>query len=498
MQSKQACHTCIRAKRAIAVQHDMSFGGGGIAEHIRAQRCRVYVHQPRVKASDFFTESSRRHDEYSSHFWIQRALLSHPWRVMNESEADVVYFNASLTHRHPERYPLAKQLSVVGERMPRCATPVLFATSFFVMLRLQRKYVPERAHMISEMMHSAVSRANDLLAPKVVSQPNWLVGREPALARVPWAQRRLVFMAGHIPAPYLSTLRWHLWRQLHADPRATVRHHDLTKLVKYASCSQPDSAFLSQPRLLLQECARFCAAHPHAKQEPCIPQSGRAVCAPPEHWHLGDGVMRSAADVAKFRRLCRHNFDPHNFTATWAAAGEHVVGERLAPAAYMEQVMSHRFCIAAKGDYPATRKFIEYMAAAAVGGCLPLIIASRTWSRVMPYADLVNYCDVAFVIQAGEASRNMSGVLERLATVTEEEAQRRQRNALALLDALVYRNDSSVEEPSAAEVAIAQMCTRARRVGAASQAERICANEAAVKRDTRAPTSVTPTRCVPL
>lgn len=474
----------------------MSFGGVGVAEYIRAQRCRVYVYQPRVKSSEF-TESTRRHNEYSSHFWIQKALMSHPWRVMNESVADVVYFNASLTYRHPERYGLAKQLSVIGEHMPRCATPVLFATSFFVMLRLQRKYVPARAHIVSEMMHSAVSRANDLLAPKVVSQPDWLVGRAPAAARMPWAQRRLVFMAGHIPAPYLSTLRWHLWRQLYADHRATVRHHDLAKLVMYASCAHPDSAFTSHPKLLLEDCARFCAAHPHA-EEPCIPSpEGRKACVPPEGWHLGDGVLRTAADVAKFRRLCRHNFDPHNFTATWAAAGEHVIGKRLAPEAYMEKVMSHRFCIASKGDYPATRKFIEYMAAAAVGGCLPLIVASRTWSRVMPYADLVNYCDVAFVISAGEASRNMSGVLERLASVTDEEAQRRQRNALALLDAFVYRNDSSIEEPSAAEVAIAQMCTRARRMGADSQAERSCASEAAVKRDTRTPPSVTPSRCVP-
>ena len=59
-------------------------------------RCGVYVHQPRFASE--LTDEARRHDQYGVHWWLQRALAWHPWRVQHPKNASVIFFNASLTY----------------------------------------------------------------------------------------------------------------------------------------------------------------------------------------------------------------------------------------------------------------------------------------------------------------------------------------------------------------------------------------------------------------
>ena len=224
---RMACR-CAEARGAIRSKEDW----------VASQRCSVFVLGSGARGD--MSDRERRHDQYGVHYWVQRSLAAHPWRVDDLAAADVVYFNGSLTYRHPERYPAAARLHAQAERLRAADArvtcsgsgggPLFFATSFFVTNRVPRIIHP-RVNVVSEAHHYAVSkRGTDLLAPLVVSRPDWLVGRATPPARVPWERRKLVFIAGHIPALYLSPLRFHIWRQLHTDPaRATARHHDLSE-----------------------------------------------------------------------------------------------------------------------------------------------------------------------------------------------------------------------------------------------------------------------------
>lgn len=118
------------------------------------------------------------------------------------------------------------------------------------------------------------------------------------------------------------------------------------------------------------------------------------------------------------------------------------------------------------GDDVTTHKLAESIAIAALGGCLPLIIHSAPHAVHLPFPRHINYCKVAYILNAtshGEPEMSMSRLLDRLATVTEEEYAKRRQAAVALHPAFVAREGSTLAEPSAAHYIIAAMCARAAR-----------------------------------
>ena len=44
---------------------------------------------------------------------------------------------------------------------------------------------------------------------------------------VPWAERKLLFFGGRAPKPRISAVRYRVWQQLRAEPRATSHVHSL-------------------------------------------------------------------------------------------------------------------------------------------------------------------------------------------------------------------------------------------------------------------------------
>lgn len=165
-----------------------------------------------------------------------------------------------------------------------------------------------------------------------------------------------------------------------------------------------------------------------------------------------------------------------------------------------------RFCLIAHGDDATTHKLPETMAIAALGGCLPLIVHTSPHAYHLPYAADLDYCKVAFLVSGDiKAWSRMSHVLDRLDTVSAEEAASRQRVAAAWRGAFVVREGATFEAPIAAHYMLASMCAAAqRRRGADALARCSKAEEGtspAVSRQewewARSPYGKTPRQCLP-
>lgn len=119
-------------------------------------------------------------------------------------------------------------------------------------------------------------KRHGVVVPFVVSSPSWLVG-EPApkmpapgsahgslpgnppgnlpynqpVSTAPhltdWVDRKLLFLAGHIPKLYISPLRYLLWRQLRSLPNVTVQSSTLACTVgAFSVCHLPRAFLLAQ------------------------------------------------------------------------------------------------------------------------------------------------------------------------------------------------------------------------------------------------------------
>ena len=78
------------------------------------------------------------------------------------------------------------------------------------------------------------------VTPFAITGPHWMTEGRSAL-QTPWAERKLLFFGGHVPKPYLNSLRYELWSQLRRDPRATTESKTIGCSVgAYAACLHPD------------------------------------------------------------------------------------------------------------------------------------------------------------------------------------------------------------------------------------------------------------------
>ena len=120
----------------------------------------------------------------------------------------------------------------------------------------------------------------------------------------------------------------------------------------------------------------------------------------------------------------------------------------------------------------ARRKITEAMALGAAGGCLPVLVvpedsklrkiksATPGWGAMtmLPFIRWFPYCAVGFVVHERVASTNLSAVLQRLLQVTEAEAAEKRATLRRLVHAFLVRPGSSVEQPSAAEYVLDEVC----------------------------------------
>ena len=232
------------------------------ADYLWSHRCGVYVAQ--LEASASMTARASRHASsvIGVHYWLQQALKDHPWRVGSADAADIIIVNASFsatTVAEKATYDAALRELHNCSSCTRCRNgytpPLRFAVG-----DCKQAECASRQHLAARFLPTAASTddhggprtiwikdyrekwhpgpafdadaSTEMLTPFVVSAPSWLVSSSgvppPSHEFIPWVQRKLLFFSGHIPNPYhFSPLRWHLWRQLVRDPRASVYSSDV-------------------------------------------------------------------------------------------------------------------------------------------------------------------------------------------------------------------------------------------------------------------------------
>ena len=362
-------------KVAAAVASTM-LGGADAAGYLESHRCRIYVHQPAV--ADQFTDAERKHDQYAVHWWLQRALQAHPWRVRRPQGADVVFFNASFTYgrdrqatirkldepeyqRERKRISAAHELKEIHRTRPTDCKSVWFAVSFRTRSVMRHKESHPCLRWVRELDTGYTEHFQPLVTPFVVASPDWLTSDEHDAAvaqpaHVPWERRKLLFFAGHTPVLHISNIRWNLWRVLQGDSRVTLYSPDLIHQVIHArACAvgaryaDTDSKRAPAVRAFLhQECARYCVVHGDAFLPKCSSSSSSTaeLCA--------QYILPTLEQVLR-KRHCRILW-VHNVSG---ASEELIAPVRLSQDAYMAEIMKHRFCLIAPGDDMSTHKIGE-------------------------------------------------------------------------------------------------------------------------------------------
>lgn len=475
---------------------------------ITPRRCNVYVHQP--SSADKLTDSGWREDQYAVHWWVQRALQSHPWRVQSSAEADVIYFNSSLTYSN--RFPrnqnplgsaateLTHQVDLMYPKandstLRRCGA-VWFATSFNQRSGKHTKIRPSPClRFVREVMWGIGEFGLPLVAPFVVASPSWLTTSDTSAARqklVPWAERKLLFFAGHMPQLHINNVRWNLWRDLQGDPRATLISPDVINLARYARvCDnflrgrgfignttfslRGISAGLLPPLrdvydFMMADCVALCKAHGEKfTVEGCGDSklSPEQACA--NDRNMIQRIIRENSTQAVFSK-CRI-LAAHEVPAVVRKARGQLDPVRLSHELYLEEMMRHKFCVVAAGDDMSTRKIGETMAVASRGGCLPLIVGNHNNSgqpiphfAYLPHTESIDYCRVGFIVplMIGRRVPAFKQMLAALEGVTTNEWRERHHAAKQLRSWFVYREGSTKgDASSASDHIISRMCQMA-------------------------------------
>eukprot|EP00965_Chrysotila_dentata_P196174 6177420-Pleurochrysis_carterae.AAC.7 len=79
---------------------------------------------------------------------------------------------------------------------------------------------------------------------------------------------------------------------------------------------------------------------------------------------------------------------------------------------------------------------------------------------MLPYTRWLDYCQVGYFVSSEAATTRMGDVLNGLAMVSDSEATEKLRKLRLVRDAFVFRQQSSVSKPSAAEFIIGEVCSQ--------------------------------------
>ncbi|KAL3918444.1 MAG: hypothetical protein SGPRY_006017, partial [Prymnesium sp.] len=210
--------------------------------------------------------------------------------------------------------------------------------------------------------------------------PSWLVGEaaaggegggggRPWENRMEWSRRKLLIFAGHVPKLYISSLRYHLWRQLRELPSATVVSSTLACTVGSFSVCRRSMSFLSAQNntFFSSHCHRYCGARLNI-----IAVNNETDATAAGEYRCGSSSRRLPSEnLRHLLRQCRA-YRAVNFSSELPAI---VRDTRLMKHPdYLHLAMSHKFCLVAPGDFISTHKTTEVVAIGGAGGCIPLIV----------------------------------------------------------------------------------------------------------------------------
>jgi hypothetical protein len=344
-------------------------------------------------------------NQYASEAWVQRALVRHPWVARDARDADLTMLTASFSMwcvlKHGDT---RTQLWAAAVR-----SPAVWSSRSVKALALQYGACePPWAGSVAKQLGSAKRPPVDLVllldrinpwqeprrvrsavvVPFVVASPAWLVGSAAPPLSAPWADRQLLFFAGHVPKLYVNPTRYQLWRALRRERGVTAVSSTLSCTVgAFEACNRGERWLRAQPLAFFNE---RCA--PHCNRSWMGDQRGK--CGAPAR--AGRGFRE--ANIGWLHRRCKA-YHGVNFTdelTEMAAATRH-----LSHGQYLEHTLRHRFCLIAPGDYTSTHKITEAMAIGAAGGCVPVFIMpsaapakiGRYLSLNFPFSRWLDYCE---------------------------------------------------------------------------------------------------------
>lgn len=385
--------------------------------------CRIHVHdttafyEEHIKASQRLQAAGWANDPFSTELSLQRAaarLAIHAeWRAPSAAQADLIFVaaNLSLLCVIGKQYTAQKLRNQVRARLfPTHAqgsspahSPLKVVSLQFVQhcqnhvsgwpaddtLRLVDQIASRSASSVDCREGRSGCRA--AVTPFAITGPHWMTeGR--SVLQTPWAERKLLFFGGHVPKPYLNSLRYELWSQLRRDPRVTTESKTVGCSVgAYAVCLHPDlkARYGTPPRMPSDYYHKFCyracatsnatADYAHAfgnKNNRAAKitryfddrgelRSDRASC-------VGSFRQTDQQSVDKLRQKC--SFYDAARVASEVADMERDVARSGGRSQFLATAARHRFCLIAQGDPGNTAKVTETIALGGAGGCIPLYV----------------------------------------------------------------------------------------------------------------------------
>ena len=252
-------------------------------------------------------------------------------------------------------------------------------------------------------------RAFDAITPYVVSSPDWLVGSTASGARaeppstVPWAERRLLFFAGHTPKLTQSVTRYLLWKQLRRSPHVTALSSTIgCNIASYEVCESKERVDAEFGSFCRRWCHSniMCTGSAFTLRRHCT-----AVRALVDFADERDDLLNASRPGhlphVQYLALARsHRFWCAGIRSAWrggpctctfhmatcpcpcpctrsAWRGGHVALARAPPAGRCLPLHPHALrvhSIVAPGDFVSTHKITEAMALGGSGGCIPLFV----------------------------------------------------------------------------------------------------------------------------
>jgi len=429
-------------------------------------------------------------NKFAAELWIAQALVHHPWRVDSVRHADLVLMesNLSMACRVGKMFSgrnMWKQLSkalgtgewdgktgVRGQGSPHPLLSEMRNSTTAAVVLTDNECPPpwtgfgHPERPVIKLKDHGPGKY-DAVAPFVLSRPPWLVGRPRAMqtpSLVPWADRKLLFFAGHVPKLYIQPTRYLIWKQIRRWPKVTAISATINCTIgSMVICKEIRNCSEQRVRNF---CVPFCQSHVLDDLRVSInDQPGHfknfKLPAAPTIRRCGRGRLAIIKQCRSYKRV--------NFTEElpdMAAATRNLPSRE-----YFQNAMGHRFCLAAPGDFVSTPKITEYVAMGAAGGCLPLMVLSGEAWRTLPYVRWIDWCKIAFIVDEKTASTNMERVLRKLEQVTADQAAAMQQELIAVRDAFVWRDFRPVppnelnrtEAPSAVDFLLGELCEAAKR-----------------------------------
>ena len=390
--------------------------------------CKIHVHdttafyEATVRPLQRLRAAGWANDPFSTELSLQRAaarLSVHAeWRALSAAQADLIFIAANLSllcvmnmqySAQRLRTQLLAQLwskHSAGSALRRANLPLKVVSLQFVQhcQGFVKPWPTNDTLLLVDQLTDDDCRESrpgcrSAVAPFAITGPHWLTeGR--SVHMTPWVERKLLFFGGHVPKPYLNSLRYEIWSQIRRDPRVTTESKSINCTVgAYVVCAHSDLKAKpgTPPGMPSDFYHKFCYApctstvphkdYAHAASQQAAAKitryydakqrlrSNQASCV--GSWRQSD---QETADT--LRRKCRH-FDGAR-VASEAADMSRDVARSGGRNQFLATAAGHRFCLIAQGDPGNTAKVTETIALGGSGGCIPLYVLFAVQTRRAP------------------------------------------------------------------------------------------------------------------